>query len=309
MEYTKNQYYDVAAVKEAITGIVPSFSTSFLENGELDWNSIGRNVDFLIESGAKTILLTQGDSLLSILTNQEVLELTRFVVKKADHRAMIIGCGKPWCLSQSLEFADECAKIGCDMVIPVPPDWAQHCQADYLLDYYQAVAEKMPVMVLTYLLNGRGVPLEVFERIDPSCGIVAFKDDAPSPYGRRVGSIARDKMAYLQGGTMEGFLNVAPYGAEGYLPIFFRAFPEIDKAFWAAYSDGRIRDAIWYIDHYELPFFNWCNQNNANFDAGIRGMMGIAGIAKRFTRKPYSHLNDTQMESLQHFLSDKGILK
>lgn len=302
-------YYDVAAVKEAITGIVPSFSTSFLENGELDWAGIERNVEFLLKAGAKTILLTQGDSLLTILRDQEVLELTKFVVEKTNHRAMVIGCGKQWCLPQSLEFAEACARAGCDVVIPVPPDWAQHSRAEYLLEYYRAVAKIMPVMALTNLLNGRGVPLEVFEQIEPGSGIVALKDDAPPPYGRRVGSIARDKMAYLQGGTMEGFLDVAPYGADGYLPIYFRAFPEIDKGFWKAYTEGRIREAISFIDRYEVPFDRWCAENQANFDAAIRGMMEIAGIAKRYTRKPYSHLSDGQMDSLKQFLSDKGILK
>ena len=304
----RNTYYDVAAVKEAITGIVPSFSTPFLENGEIDWAGAERNVEFLLDSGAKTILLTLGDSLLTILTDREVLELTRFVVERTNHQAMVIGCGKPWCLSQSLEFAEVCSDMGCDLVIPVPPDWAQHSQADYLLEYYQAVAQKMPVMVLTNLLNGRGVPLEVFERIKPDSGIVALKDDALPPYGRRVGSIARDKMAFLQGGTMEGFLNAAPYGADGYLPVFFRAFPAIDAGFWNAYTENRVRDAISYIDRYELPFFAWCDANHANFDAGIRGMMELAGITKRFTRKPYSQLNDRQMESLQQFLLEKGCI-
>ena len=302
------KYYDVNAVREAITGPVPSFSTAFLENGEIDWESNARNVDFLIDSGAKSILLTLGDSLLTILRDSEVLELTKFVVERANKRAMVIGCGKPWCLPQTLEFTDECVRAGCDLVIPVPPDWAQHCDNDMLQKYYEAVGEKSPVMILSYLLNGRGVPLSVIEKLSPEKGIVAVKDDTPPPYGRRLGSIIRDKMAFLQGGTMQGFLDVAPYGANGYLPIFFRAFPKVDWEFWNAYKEGRIRDAIAVNDKFEIPFDNWCDANGANFDSAIRGMMEIAGITKRFCRMPYSHLSNAQMESLKEFLGERGLV-
>lgn len=304
----RQKYYDVEVVREAITGAVPSISTSFHENGEMDWEAIGRNVDFLIDSGAKTLLLTYGDSVLSILTDREIFELTKYVVEKANHRAMVIGCGKKWCLSQTLEFANACAEVGCDVVIPFPPDWAQHADTNMLLKYYEAVAEKMPVMVLTNLMNGRGTPLEMFERIHAGSGIVAVKDDAPSPYGRRLGSIVRDKMAYLSGGTMEGFLNVFAYGADGYLSVFFRAFPEVDQKFWSAYTEGRLRDAVAVIDQYEIPFFKWCSANGAHFDAGIRGMIEIAGIAKRFCRIPYSYLSDAQIDALRQFLEEKGLV-
>ena len=302
------KYYDVAAVREAITGPVPSFSTAFLENGEIDWESNARNVDFLIDSGAKTILLTLGDSLLTILRDSEVLELTKFVVERANGRAMVIGCGKPWCLPQTLEFTDECVKAGCDLVIPVPPDWAQHCDNDMLLEYFKAVGKKAPVMLLSYLLNGRGIPMPVVEKLGPQDGIVAIKDDTPSPYGRLLGSAVRDKMAFLQGGTMQGFLEVEPYGADGYLPIFFRAFPQVDWDFWNAYKEGRIRDAVKISDKHDIAFFDWCAANGANFDAGIRGMMEIAGIAKRYCRMPYSHLSDAQMDSLKDFLSQRDLI-
>lgn len=304
----KQKYYEVEAVREALTGAVPSISTSFLENGDLDWESIGRNVEFLIEAGAKSLLLTYGDSVLSVLRDKEVVELTRFVTERAAHRAMVIGCGKKWCLSQSVEFAQACADMGCDVVIPFPPDWAQHADSKMLLTYYETVAKEAPVMMLTNLMNGRGVPMEVFERVDSENGIVAVKDDAPSPYGRRLGSVVRDKMAYLSGGTMEGFLNVAPYGADGYLSVFFRAFPEVDEKFWSAYTQGRIQDAVTVVDAYEVPFFRWCSSNGAHFDAGIRGMMEIAGISKRFCRMPYSYLSDAQMESLRQFLTDKKLI-
>lgn len=304
----KQPYYDVQAVREAITGGLPSISTSFKENGDIDWEAIRSNVEFLIASGAKTILLTYGDSLLSILTDKEVVELTKFVVQCTDHRAMVIGCGKKWCLPQSIEFAEVCAEVGCDVVIPFPPDWAQHADTDMLLKYYAEIGKIAPVMSLTNLMNGRGIPLELFERATTDMGIVAVKDDAPAPYGRRLGTIIRDKFAYLSGGTMENFLTVAPYGADGYLSVFFRAFPKVDEIFWTAYTENRMADAANIVETYEVAFFKWCASHGFHWDAGIRGMMEIAGIGKRYCRIPYSYLNEKQMDDMRAFVADKQLI-
>ena len=64
----------ISEIKAAIDCPVPSISTPFLENGDIDWRSLDRIVDFLIENGAKALLVTNGDSLLSVLTDQETAE-------------------------------------------------------------------------------------------------------------------------------------------------------------------------------------------------------------------------------------------
>ena len=302
----KNKYYDVAAAREALTSIVPSISTPFLENGDVDYKSLRSYVDFLIQGGAKSLLLTYGDSLLSILTNQEAYDVTRTVVEAAAGRAMVIGCSKEWTLPDMLEFTETAAGFGCDMMIPFPPAWAGHCSADMLLDYYKAVGKLMPVMILS-CTNG-GVPVSVYDRLQPEDGVVAVKDDTAYPYGIEALSHIRDKMAFLSGGTMKFFLTQVPFGADGYLSVFARCFPEVEKPFWQAVREGRLLDAAKIPEKYEIPFFKWCAANGAHFDAGIRGMMEIAGQTTRYARMPYSHLTDAQMDSLRGFLQEKGVI-
>ncbi len=301
-------YYDVSLVRRAITGPLPSVCPSFLENEELDWNGIANTVDFLLANGAKTLLLTYGDSLLSILSDAECLELTRFVTERAAHRAMVIGCGRKWPLFQSVEFAEKCREFGTDVVIPFAPDWAQHADPELLVQYYKAVGSVMPVMLLTNAMNNRGIPLSVFEKLTPEDGIVGVKDDVASPYGRRLGSIIRDKFAFMSGGTAGFFMEEAPYGADGYLSIYMRCFPQVDEAFWKAWTEGNTRECVRIIDTYEVDFFNFCAENGVHFDAGIHGMMELAGITTRRIRMPYSTMTDAQMEKLKDFLAERQLI-
>ena len=211
----EQMYYDVSLVKEALSGPVPSVCPSFLPDNELDWDSMANNVDFLIASGAKTLLITYGDSLLSILSDDETCAFARFVTERARHRAMVIGCGRLWPPKQTLEFAEFCKAYGTDVVIPFVPDWAQHSDAGLLVNYFKAVGKIMPVMALTNI-GTRGIPCEVSEQLQQEDGIVAIKDDVPLPYGEALGHAIGGRFAFLSGGTAGFFLKEAPYGADGY---------------------------------------------------------------------------------------------
>ena len=303
----KNKYYDVSAVREAIHAApVPSISTPFLKNGEIDYKSLATYTDFLVESGAKALLLTPGDSLFSLLSDKEQLEVNRAVVDACNHRAMVIGCEKGMYLSRMTEFAERYRDFGGDIMIPFAPEWCKHNSTENLIEYYKACGKIIPTMLLS--CNNGGLPVSVYDETGPSDGIVAVKDDMALPYGTKALPHIRDKMAYLSGGRMETFLYYAPYGADGYLAVFARAFPQVDKMFWEKYNSGDLKGAVSVIEEYEIPFFKWCEENKVHFDSGIRGMIEIAGLATRYARHPFDHLTDTQIESLRNFLKDKKVI-
>lgn len=303
----KNKYFDVEAVREAIHAApVPSIGTPFLKSGEIDWKSLKTYVDFLVESGAKTLLITPGDSHFALLNDDEQLELNRIVVDVCNHRAMVIGCASRMYHNRMIEFAEKYRDFGGDLMIPFAPEWVNHSSTENLIEYYKACGKIAPTMLLS--LNNGGIPISIYDAVQPGDGIVAVKDDMNLPYGTRALSHIREKMAYLAGGLMETFLYYAPYGADGYLAVFARAFPQIDRLFWQRYNSGDIKGAAQIIEEYEIPFFKWCEDNNAHWDSGIRGLVEIAGLATRYSRYPFDHLTDEQIESLKHFLIDKKII-
>lgn len=303
-----NKYYDISLVRENITGPVPSLNPQFNKDGSIDWKSTANIVDFLVQSGAKTILLTYGDSLLSILTDKEVLELNKLLVDTVNKRAMVIGCGRIWNFEQNSEFSKYCRDIGCDIAIPVFPDWSQSADMSLLADCFLELGKIMPLMILTNMLNGRGMPVGVYDKLSADCGVVAVKDDTAMPYGREMGVHIRDKFAYLSGGTKNLFLSHVPYGADGYLSVFARVFPEVSNAFWQSYSEGKYKEAMDVIEKYEFPLLKFWQADGKQFDATIHGMYEIAGLGQRYRRAPYSSLNDCQMEQVREFLQKLNLI-
>ena len=302
-------------IRDALSSPVPSVRMPFNKDGSIDYESLRGMIDFDIDGGAKTIMLTMGDSLYSILTDEEVGEVTRVVVEHTAGRAMVIAADRTWAKPKVVEFAKYCREIGADLLMALPPDWARSCTPETLVDYYAAVGEHIPVMIVTNYLAEWGIKpaIEALKLIyDKVPTVAAVKDDFCGEFMRRLCMMTRDKWALISGGLMQNHLDCYPYGVHGYLATFITFKPSITHEYWDAIQAGDVKRAAQVIEKYDWPFFDFIGHHignkNGGFDAGIHGTMELFGIAKRWRRKPYYSLNDEEMERLKDFLKSASIL-
>ena len=68
-------------VREALTGPVSSLKTPFTRSGEIDYPGLRRLIDRNLEGGSKSSLLTSGDSLFTLMTDDEIADVTRAVAR------------------------------------------------------------------------------------------------------------------------------------------------------------------------------------------------------------------------------------
>lgn len=120
-------------------------------------------------------------------------------------------------------------------------------------------------------------------------------------------AITRHKFAFLQGGRAYNYMDVEPFGADGYLSVYSRVYPELSNRWWNAYHSGDIKMAIELVEQYDSAFFALAAANGMHFSAAIQGMYEIAGLGSRWRRSPYSSLTDAQMEILRQFLAERGL--
>ena len=154
-------------IRERLTGPVASVKTPFLPDGSIDFAGLRNFVDFVIAGGATTIIITVGDSLLTILTDQDIADLTKVVVEQTAGRAMVVAADRYFGTGQSVAFAKYVREIGADILMVLPPDWGYSCTVASLVEHFAAVAEQIPVMVVTNLFIPRGhaFGLEVLQRL------------------------------------------------------------------------------------------------------------------------------------------------
>ncbi len=68
-----------AEVRAALTGPIGSVRTPFRKDGSIDYHGLRRIVDFNIDAGSRTVLLTAGDSNYLLLSEAEIAQVTRTV--------------------------------------------------------------------------------------------------------------------------------------------------------------------------------------------------------------------------------------
>ena len=295
---------DILAIKEAISCPVPSISTPFTRDGQIDWEAVDRIVDFLLSNGAKSLLLTCGDSLMTILTDREMCEIAKRVIDRTAGRAMVLCGGKAWCTSQVLEYMRYVRDAGADVGLPLIVDWAQSSGVEEMTELLKASGKIIPSLAMTNM--GRGLPLEVFRNLIDSKaeGFAGAKDDMCGPYGRRLAALLGGRYAFLSGGRAENHLDVAPYGADGYLSIYMRFKPEWAWKYWKLYKAGDMAGCAKWIMRYEVPFMDFVTSTGMCFDLVIHALMEIEGLCGRWRRAPYASATEAQMEKIRAFWTD-----
>ncbi len=299
-------------VRESLRGPVASLPTPFDRKGNIDFGALRRFVDFVIEGGTKTMMLTYGDSLFSLLTDAEVAEVTRVVAEQTAGRAMVVAADRMWATPKEVAFARYAKKVGADMLMVLPPDWAASTTVETLVEHYGAVAAEMPVMVVTNYFLSRAEPfgLAVLEAVaDRVPGVMAVKDDVCGEFARKMGLRFADRFALISGGQKQNHMNALPYGCDGYLSTFIKFKPRIATDYWRAVESSDIDGASKIIAAYDMPFFDLISHAlPGGFDAALHGTLELFGVCPRWRRPPYHSLTDHEMERLAQALRDRKIL-
>jgi 4-hydroxy-tetrahydrodipicolinate synthase len=303
--------YSRSEIRAAMTGPMPSLTTPFNRDGSIDYESLRRLIDFNLEAGAKTLMLTVGDSHYIAMSEEEIADVTKFTVKHTAGRALIIAADRYYNTKQSIEFAHFAKETGADVLMVLPPDWSGSCTPQSLVEHYKAVAEVMPVMPVTNVFGPRGQKfgLETLEILrDTVPNIVAIKDDLSGEFCRKLGLLVHDHWAIVCGGQKQNHYAAYLYGCDGYLSSFLTLNPKIAHAYWAALQKSDTVEIRRIIKDIDMPFYDLILPMPGGFDAGMHAALELVGLTQRWRRKPYYSLNDEEMEKFRAELKKRAIL-
>ncbi len=283
-----------------------SVHTPFMRDGAIDYDSLRGLVDRGIEAGSTTMLLTYGDSLFSLLTDEEVAVVTKVVAEQAAGRAAVVAADRIWWTGKTVEFARYARDVGADVLMVLPPDWAGSCTAETFVAHYAAVAAEIPVMVVTNVFSrSQAMGLEVLGRLrDETPGVIAIKDDLVGAFARKMALLLYGHWAIISGGQKQNHFDLIHYGCDGYLSTFVTFAPQITQRYWQAVQTEDWVEAARIIREYDMPYFDYVLRVKGGFDAALHGTFEHFGLSQRWRRPPYHSLTDEQMEELSQLFVD-----
>ena len=306
----KGKSVDRDEVRAHLTGPISSIATPFLEDGEVDYEGLRRQIDFVLEGGSKTILLTAGDSHYICMSEAEIAEVTRVTCEHTAGRGMVVAADRFYGTAHAVAFAEFARNAGADVVMTLPPGWGKSTP-ETLADHYGAVSGQLPVMIVTgaFIQHGAEFGLETVKRsIDKYDRVVAVKDDMCGEFAKKLCLAAHDQIAVFAGGQKTNHMSMLPYGCDGYMSTFIRFKPEVANRYWKAIEEEDLDEARTVIRDVDMPFFDQLMKLPSGWNAGLHGTLELFGMAGRWRRKPYSSITDAEMEDLKAFFNGIGLL-
>lgn len=140
-------------------GSIVALVTPMFEDGEIDWSSLNKLIQWHIEAktAAIVILGTTGEA--PTISPSEREQLISHVIKQvADRLPVIVGTGAN-STATAMRYTKQALELGAAAAMVVTPYYNKPTQAG-LLAHYQAVAKAAPIPMLLYNVPGRtGVDL------------------------------------------------------------------------------------------------------------------------------------------------------
>lgn len=292
-------------VRRSLSGPISAVHPLFRRDGSLDFDGIRTEIEHNLAAGSGVMLLTYGDSLHTLLSDQEVGEVLKAVVGHTRGRAMVVAADRQWWTGKEIEFADFARNAGADVLMVLPPSWGGGVTHDSLVEHYRTVSGHIPVMLVTALFAAnQAMGLRVIRTLaDTVPNIVAIKDDVIGEFARKMAAAVHDRWAVLSGGMKQNHLDIHPYGCDGYMSTYLHFMPEVPRAYWRAVQANDLGAAAAIVTAYDTPWFDLAFSLPGNFDAMFHASQEIFGIGGRWRRSPYHSLTDAEMEQVRAMYS------
>jgi dihydrodipicolinate synthase/N-acetylneuraminate lyase len=219
-------------------GIFPVLQTPLTEDGQLDIDSMKKEVNFCIQAGAHGLVYPVLGGEFQFLSKEERQRMVEVVVSEANGRAPVVTGVADVNKDGAVDHTRHAAKTGSDAVIALPPSNAAG-KKDEIREYYESIAQTagnipvfiqhthsdMDVAMLLHLLEIENIQY-IKEEMHPSAHQI-------SALLEKVGDTCQGVFGGAHGRWM---LSELHRGASGFMPA--AEMTDIHVQIWNAYHSG-----------------------------------------------------------------------
>jgi 4-hydroxy-tetrahydrodipicolinate synthase len=206
-----------------LAGVYPIVVTPFKDDGSIDYDSLDRLIDHLLEQGVHGLGLFGNASEGYTLLASERVEMLRRIAKLVDKRVPLVVSSGHTGTDAAVWLSREAEGLGAAALMVLPPYFLKP-DGDGLMFYYDAIsrAVKIPIMVQDApLMTGVAMPVGLLARMAREIEHVqSAKVEAP-PTAPKIGALkaaANNGMAIFGGLNGHFLIEEIERGAVGTMP-------------------------------------------------------------------------------------------
>lgn len=290
------------------TGAGVAIVTPMFENGEIDFDSYGRLIDFQIENGTDAIIPcgTTGES--ATLSHDEHIEVIKYCVEKTNGRVPVVAGTGSNSTKEAIYLSKKAVSLGADGLLIITPYYNKASQTG-LYEHFKAIAKECDLPIILYNVPGRTgcnlLPETTMKLVNDVDNIVAIK--------AATGDIAQEtKLASLANGKIDMYsgedgliLPLLSLGAKGVISVLSNIAPQNTHNICEEYFKGNIENARkLQLEAIELIDALFCEVN----PIPVKTALNIMGLCGDTMRLPLSPMQEDTKRKLLVAMKNYGLI-
>jgi 4-hydroxy-tetrahydrodipicolinate synthase len=234
-------------------GIFPVLQTPLTKDGELDINSLKREVNFCIQAGAHGLVFPVLGSEFQFLTEDERHRLVEIVVSEANGRIPVVVGVAGQNKAEAVIHAKHAYQIQADAVIALPPSAGT---LEEIKDYYKAIAQtaQRPVFIQH---THAGMDSSFLQSLLDEIEFVSYIKEESYPSAHQISAVlekvGNSCLGVFGGAHGRWMLSELHRGASGFMPAVEAV--DVHVQIWEAYQSGNEASARMIFNQL-LPLIN-----------------------------------------------------
>lgn len=227
-------------------GSAAAVVTPMAENGAIDFEAMGKLLEFQLENGTDAIVVngTTGES--STLQDEEKYKLIEFTVKRVHGRVPVIAGAGSNNTAHAVELSKKAQELGADGLLEVTPYYNKTSQMG-LIAHFTAVADSVSIPVILYHVPSRtGMTMEpeTCKVLSQHPNIQAVKEAGCNiSHVARIASLCGDDLD-IYSGNDDQTVPVLSLGGKGVISVLANIMPRETHEMCRLFLNGKEKKSL-----------------------------------------------------------------
>lgn len=296
-----------SSIQNKLTGMGVALVTPFKQDDSIDFDALGRLVDYQIQNKADYLVVLGTTAETPALSATEKQEIIEFVKRRVNGQLpIVLGCGGN-CTANVVKELQTSDFSGIDAILSVTPYYNKPSQ-EGIYQHYKAIAEATPLPIILYNVPGRtGVNMTVETTLRLArdfSNIVAVKEASGNI--TQMNNIIKNKPKDFM--VICGDDGIAyplmTLGAVGVISVIGNAFPKEFSRMVRLALSGDYENALHihqrFTDMFDLLFVD-------GNPAGVKCILNAMGYIENKLRLPLVPTRITTYEKIREVLMNLSI--
>lgn len=234
-----------------LKGSLVALVTPFKEDGTVNFDELGRLIDYHIDSKTDglVILGTTGEA--STISFEEQVEIVQYSINRIDKRVpVIIGAGSNDTMV-ACKKAKEFSSLGADYLLVVTP-YYNKTNDEGLIKHFEKIAEASSCPIILYNVpsrTGMNISINVIERLVNNDKIIGIKEASGNmEYSKQISKFLSEKFL-MYSGNDDIIVPMMKIGASGVISVLANIAPKSTHDICKLCLDGKYMDAKMIADN------------------------------------------------------------